>query len=184
MHDPVILQLTWAVAVVALIVAVGKPIKDYLRGERKATKEEIVDEAKMSAEYSLYHHLEEQITQYRVVADQAFSERNELVARLGLLEARAEDLIAQKELVEHLKIRLDRKDEEMRQLLQEAAQERKQFLAVINSKDAEIAKRDERILSLEKGQKELEIRLAKEERFVQTFVCPMDTARAQTEPAI
>lgn len=171
--DPIIQLLTWVVALVALIVSVGKPIKDYLRGEHREDKRDKVTDAKANAESFLYDQFSSQIAQYRQIADTAYKERNDLIQRVGALEAKAEDLEEQKKLVDKLKDRLDSKDEQIRQLLEQAADERKQFFEVLRAKDEEITRRDARILDLERGLRELELRLSKEERIVNTFVCPV-----------
>lgn len=178
-HDPILIQLTWAVALVTLVIALGKPIRDYLRGERSADKNEKVQSAKTEAETTLYTHLSEQVSQYRTIADQAFRERNDLISRVANLEAKAEDLEESRELVANLKARLDHKDEEMREMLQEASKERKQFLDILQAKDSQIASRDERILSLETGFRELELRLARSEASSAPFSCPLATITNQ-----
>lgn len=177
LNDPVFGLLTWVVALVALIISLGKPIKDYLRGEHREDKKDKVNDSKANAESSMYDQLSSQVAQYRELANTAYRERNDLIQRVGALEAKAEDLVEQKQLVEKLKDRLDKKDEEIRDLLAQATDERKQFLAILNAKDAEIAKRDDRILLLERGLRELEMRLADEERITQTFICPIDERR-------
>lgn len=174
LNDPVFGLLTWVVALVALIISIGKPIKDYLRGEHREDKKDKVIDSKANAESVMYDQLSSQVAQYRQMADTAYRERNDLIQRVGALEAKAEDLVVQKQLVEKLKIRLDKKDEDIHGLLAQATEERQQFLAILKAKDAEIAKRDDRILMLERGLRELEMRLMKEEKVVQTFICPLE----------
>lgn len=177
LNDPVFGLLTWVVALVALIISIGKPIKDYLRGEHREDKKDKVIDSKANAESVMYDQLSSQVAQYRQMADTAYRERNDLIQRVGALEAKAEDLVEQKQLVEKLKIRLDKKDEDIHGLLAQATEERQQFLAILKAKDAEIAKRDDRILMLERGLRELEMRLMKEEKVVQTFICPLEERR-------
>lgn len=177
LSDPVFGLLTWVVALVALIISIGKPIKDYLRGEHREDKKDKVIDSKANAESVMYDQLSSQVAQYRQMADTAYRERNDLIQRVGALEAKAEDLVEQKQLVEKLKIRLDKKDEDIHGLLAQATEERQQFLAILKAKDAEIAKRDDRILMLERGLRELEMRLMKEEKVVQTFICPLEERR-------
>lgn len=176
-QDPVYQILTWTIAIVALAISVGKPIKDYLRGEKREDKKDRVEDSKAKAESVMYDQLAEQVLQYRHIADTAYKERNDLIQRVGVLEAKTETLAEQKQLVERLKEILDRKDEEIRSLMAQAAEDRKQFLEILNTKDIEIAKRDDRILMLERGLRELEIRLANEEMISQTFICPIDERR-------
>jgi hypothetical protein len=180
-HDPILQQLTWAVAIVALIISLGKPLRDYIRGEKKSDKVDKVETARSDAETILYEHLSEQVSQYRTIADQAFRERNALIGRVAALEAKAEDLVTAGAVIEKLKIRLDKKDEEIRLLLEQGREERKQLLDILRSKENEIEKRDERILILEQGQHELEIRLAKGESAINTFSCPMKGGHRSTD---
>jgi len=180
-HDPMIIQLTWVVAVIALVFGIGKPIRDYLKGEKREAKTDKVTDAKTDAETILYEHLSDQVTQYRKIADQAFRERNDLISRVAALEAKAEDLAEQKILVEKLKDRLDKKDEEIQLLLRQGAEERRQFLDILQSKETEIAKRDERILTLEQRTQELEIRLLKGENVINAFTCPMEGGHRRTD---
>lgn len=174
LNDPVVATLVWVAVVIGCIVAIAKPIKDWLRGERREDKVDKVQESKAEAESGLYTHLSTQVAQYRAIADQAFKERNDLIQRVGALEVKAEDLVEQKRLVEKLKERLDQKDEELRRLLQQSAEERSRFLTILELKDAELAKKEERIVLLEQGLRELEMRLLREERIVSNFICPME----------
>lgn len=180
-HDPMVIQLTWVVAVITLVFGIGKPIRDYLKSEKREAKVDVVTDAKSDAETVLYNHLSDQINQYRKVADEAFKDRTNLIMRVAALEAKTEDLAEQKALVEKLKIRLDKKDEEIQLLLSQAADERKQFLAILQSKENEIAKRDERILILEQRTQELEIRLMKGESTINAFTCPMVGGHRKTD---
>lgn len=181
LHEPIFGLLTWVVALVALIISIGKPIKDYLRGEHREDKKDKVNDAKANAESSMYDQLSSQVSQYRELANTAYRERNDLIQRVGALEAKAEDLVEQKRLTEKLKERLDKKDDEIRALLAQSTEERRQFLAILNAKDAEIAKRDDRILMLERGLRELETRLLREERATQAFTCPLSESRRKTD---
>lgn len=194
-HDPTILQLTWAVAIVSLIVTIGKPIRDYLRGERKAGKEEKVDDAKNNAETVLYTHLSEQVSQYRTLADQAFRERNDLIGRVAALESKSAALDDANSLIDRLKHkldqkdietqkRLDKKDEEIQRLIAQAADERSQFLSILQSKEREISRRDERICVLENGLKELELRLVRGEQVITQFTCPMEGGHRKYDPPV
>lgn len=181
LNDPVFGLLTWVVALVALIISLGKPIKDYLRGEHREDKKDKVNDAKANAESTMYDQLSSQVSQYRELANTAYRERNDLIQRVGALEAKAEDLVEQKRLTEKLKERLDKKDDEIQALLAQSTEERRQFLAILNAKDAEIAKRDDRILMLERGLRELETRLLREERATQAFTCPLSESRRKTD---
>lgn len=171
--DPVVQVLVWLAVVVGLLISIGTPLKNYLRNEHREDGKDKVGDAKANAESSLYEQFNQQLVQYRQLADTAYKERLDLIQRVGALEAKAEDLERQKRLVEKLKERLDKKDEEIRSLLSQAAEERRRFLDILQAKDRELASRDERILVLERGYAELESRLAQDEKVVNTFVCPL-----------
>lgn len=187
-QDPLLVGLAWIVGIVTLLIAIGKPIKDYLRGEKRATGEDRVEDAKSTAETILYNHLAEQVRQYREIADRAFNERNSLVERVAALEAKTVILDDTKAALERLKLKLEdkdakleAKDAEIRRLLEQSAEERRQFLHILTIKDSEIAKRDERITALEQRQRELELRLAKDEATMNMPTCPFQNAHiAQT----
>jgi predicted nucleic acid-binding Zn-ribbon protein len=181
-HDPILIQMTWAVALVALVISVGKPIRDYIRGERRENSADKVTTAKSNAESMLYEHLSGQVSQYRTIADQAFKERNTLIERVAALESKAEELLESRAIIERLKDRLDQKDEEIRTLLQEFAEERKQFLVMLQTKDTEITKRDERIYTLERGLRELSERLARGENAISTITQPLRGGHRITDP--
>lgn len=182
-HDPLILGLAWVVGLVTLLLAIGKPLRDYVRGERRDDRTDQVGDAKASAESTLYQHLSEQVKQYREIADTAFKERNALVERVARLEEKTALFEETKTALDRLKARLnekdaklEEKDAEIRRLIQQAAEERSKFLAILTQKDTEIAKRDERILSLEQRQRELEIRLAKDEVSMGVIPCPFHSS--------
>lgn len=182
-HDPLIVGLAWVSGIVALLIAMGVPIRNYLRDSKREDKADQVGDARASAESTLYNHLSEQIKSYRDIADKAFKERNELVERVARLEENVKILDETKLTLDKLKLRLedkdrrlDEKDEEIRQLLVQAADERSKFLNILTQKDTEIAKRDERILSLEQRQRELEIRLAKDEVSMGVVPCPFHSS--------
>lgn len=182
-HDPLILGLAWVVGIVTLLIAIGKPLRDYVRGEKRATGEDKVEDAKTSAETTLYNHLSEQIKQYREISDKAYTERNALVERVARLEEKTSVLEETKAILDRLKAKLEEKDRkleekdaEIRRLIDQASEERKKFLQILQSKDGEIAKRDERITSLEQRQRELEVRLAKDELSCPVFPCPFHSA--------
>lgn len=183
--DPLITGIAWVAAIVTGLVAIGKPLRDYLRGERRANKEDVVVDAKSTAESTLYNHLAEQVSQYRTIAEKASAERNALVERVGRLEEKTSVLEEAKQTLDRLKARLEEKDRkleekdgEIRRLLAQEAEERKVFMEILSAKDAEIAKRDERICSLEVRQRELEIKLARDEAL---FNIPCQYANRPTQ---
>ncbi len=161
--DPLLVGLAWIAGIVTLIVTIGKPVRDYLRNETKAETANKAEDAKSGAEAVLYNHLAEQVREYRTIADKAYAERNDLIQRIAVLEAKTEDLETAQELAEKLKTRLDEKDAQIERLVADAAEERRRFLDILDAKDREIAKRDERIHTLENRQRDLEVRLAQDE---------------------
>lgn len=147
--DPLMLGLAGIVGVVTLVIAIGKPIRDYLRQEKRQDKADIVGDARSSAEAVLYNHLSEQVTEYRRIADEAFRERNALISRVAALEAKAVELEQARALTSQLQAYLSEKDAQLQALLASAAEERKEFLAILRDKDTEIQRRDIRIAELE-----------------------------------
>lgn len=176
MHDPLIVGLAWVFGIVSFLFAIGKPIRDYLKSEKRDAGADSVLDARSGAETVLYNHLSEQVKEYRDIADKAFTERLEMMTRLAKLEGNDEDLKETREILGKLKARLDEKDAQIKKLLDDGADERKQFLAILQAKDSEIARRDDRISALEKAHKELELRLAKDEATVGFVACPFHTA--------
>lgn len=162
-NDPVYLGLAWIIGIVVLLLAIGKPLKDYLRQEKRSDKEDQVDVAKAGAESILYTHLAEQISQYRQIVDTSFKERNDLVKQVADLQSHSREHEYQKALVEKLKSRLDQKDQQLKTLLEQTAEERGRFLMILQGKEQEILRRDERIYKLEQWLKEMETRLAVDE---------------------
>lgn len=178
-HDPLIVGLAWVAGIVALLISIGLPIRNYIRDQHRAAGEDRVVDAKSSAEATLYTHLSQQVEQYRKIADEAYKERNDLVGRVAALEAKTQVLEETKATLDRLKkkledkdIKIEEKDAEIRKLLTQAAEERQQFLSILQAKDAEITKRDERITSLEERQRELETRLMRDEISIGVVQCP------------
>lgn len=177
--DPILSGLAWVAAIVAAIIAIGLPIRNYVRGEHRATAEDKVGDARASAESTLYLHLAEQVSQYRTIADKAYQERNALVDRVARLEEVTKVIDEAKVTMERMKakleykdMKLEEKDQELKKLISQSNDERKQFLAILQAKDAEIARRDERIMSLEERLRELEVRLGKDEQRMTSPACP------------
>lgn len=173
MGDPLLQGLAWVVGVVSLVIAIGKPIRDYIRQERRASKEDVVGAARSAAEVVLYTHLSEQVKEYRMIADAAFRERNELIQRVAALEVRSSDLEVAKDLIDRLKVRLDEKDAQIQSFLTQASEERGQFMKILSEKDSEIQKREERISVLEGKTRDLELRLARDEARMDLPKCPL-----------
>lgn len=173
MGDPTLQGLAWVVGIVSLVIAIGKPIRDYIRQERRASKDNVVGDARSAAEVVLYNHLSEQVKEYRMIADAAFRERNELIQRVAALEVRSSDLEVAKDLIDRLKVRLDEKDAQIQALITQASEERVQFMKILSEKDSEIQKREERISVLEGKTRDLELRLARDEARMDLPQCPL-----------
>lgn len=137
--DPTLVGLAWVLGIVTLVIAIGKPIRDYLRQENRQDKIDVVGDARSSAEAVLYNHLAEQVTEYRRIADEAFRERNALISRVAALEAKAAELEQARLLTVQLQAHLSEKDAQIQALLDNAAVERNQFIGMLRDKDAEIA---------------------------------------------
>lgn len=165
--DPVLQAIAWLVAVVIALLAIGKPLKDYVRGERRNSKVDMVDDAKSAAEATLYTHLSEQVTQYRMLADSAFQQNAELNHRIAVLEAAEKDHARVASVVDKMKKKLDEKDAAIASLMREASEDRNRFFRILEAKE-------DQITSLEKRQRELEARLAADERG-RVFSCPYHT---------
>lgn len=163
--DPILQGLLWLIAVVVALLAIGKPLRDYVRGERRDSKADTVNDAKSDAEASLYTHLSQQVSQYRQIADSAFQQNNELVHRVAQLEASERDHQRTAEIVNKLKIKLDEKDRQIQKLLDAGEEDRRQFFRVLETKEEQIAR-------LERRQRELEDRLIKDEN-ASVFHCPL-----------
>lgn len=170
--DPFVTGLIWVVVLVFLLIAIAKPVRDYLRADKRDSNDIKADEAKTNAEKVLYEHLSEQVREYRTIADTAYTERNELFSKVHSLETLVGEMTVTKEANANMRGRLDRKDEEIQSLIWEAAEERKTFLEILMKKDTEITKRDQRIAVLEQRVHELEIRLATDESKMTHFNCP------------
>ena len=162
--DPVLQAIVWLVAVVIALLAIGKPLKDYVRGERRNSKEDMVDDAKSAAEITLYTHLSQQVTQYRQLADSAFQQNTELNHRIAVLEAAEKDHARVASVVDKMKKKLDEKDAAIASLMREASEDRNRFFRILEAKE-------DQITSLGKRQKELEARLSNDERNLM-FACP------------
>lgn len=186
MADPIISGLVWFAGLVAAAFSIGVPVRSYLRRDKRESGVDQVADAMSGAGSVLYNHLSDQISQYRSIADQASKERNALVERVARLEERTEFLEETKQAFERLKVRLEEKDrkleekdEEIKHLLRVSAAERETLLGIIKAKDTEITNRDDRILTLDKRLRELELRLASDEAQTGTFICPFNNRPKQ-----
>ncbi len=173
MGDPTLQGLAWVVGIVSLVIAIGKPIRDYIRQERRASKDDVVGAARSAAEVVLYNHLSEQVKEYRGIADAAFRERNELIQRVAALEVKSSDLEVAKDLVDRLKVRLDEKDAQIQSLIKQASEERLQLMKILSEKESEIQKREERISVLGGKTRDLELRLARDKARMTLPLCPL-----------
>lgn len=182
--DPLMQALGWLVVLSILALALFKPLRDMLRSDRRDSQSEVVDSAKIQAESTLYNHLADQVKQYREIADGAFRERNDLIARVAKLEEQTKVLEEYRITLDRMKAKLEEKDAEIRSLVAQAAEERKQFMTLLVTKDKEISRRDERILALEDRQKDLEIRIAKDEATLGLTQCPFVSKGAVSDPSL
>lgn len=146
--DPLMIGLAWFAGIVTLAIAVGKPIKDYLRSENRQDKVDLVGDARSSAEAVLYNHLAEQVTEYRRIADEAFRERNALISRVAALEAKAIELDQARALTAELQVRLADKDAQIQALIAASSLERAEFLSILRVKDNEIKRLSRAVLDL------------------------------------
>lgn len=173
--DPTLVGLVWVVSIMTIMAAISAPLRDLLKRNKESEKEDremddkveaakaSADVTKASAEAILYQHLSEQVTAYRVIADQAYRERNSLVERVATLEAKADALDEARKTMTRMARRLEEQDKQIQSLISHADIERAKFLEILQSKDDQIARRDERISTLEKGQHDLELRLLSDE---------------------
>lgn len=171
--DPVVTGLAWVGGIVAAILAVGVPIRDYLRREKRADASDAALGAKSEAEATLYQHMSEQLREYRELADRAFAERNDIIGRVAALEHNAQALAEAQGMIDTLRRKLDTKDAELQRILTESAEERRRFLDILEAKDAEIAHRDATIRDLEQRQQQLDLRLNTDEGILRQLACPL-----------
>ena len=176
-HDPTFVGLAWVVGIVTLVIAIGKPIRDYLRSERKANIYENADEAKGEAEAALYRQLAEQLKEYRELANTGLLERADLFKRIGQLELRSHELDEAREMILHLKEKLDEKDVYIFSLVEQNQQERARFLAILEMKDGVLISKDEIIQTLTNRLHDLELRVTRDEVEMVGFKCPMISER-------
>lgn len=175
-HDSTFVGLLWVIAILIAMLVIAVPLIELSKRIRSDSKEANKDKA----EKSLYSMMEEQLARAQSIADQAFSEKDALILRVGALEAkgsRADDLEA---LVLRLKDKLDSKDEELRTALKDAAEDRKvhaaaqqRFLDILAEKERGIADRDNRNAQLEARVLELELHAQRTEWLSSRPLCPM-----------
>lgn len=161
--DPVLEAAKWVFFIILLLGAASVPFMMILKKKNKDTNENQIESAISGAGSSLYNQLIKQVEEYRQIADKAFKERNDLFERVSKLEAMAESFKEAKVIVDRLRVKLDLKDQEIRHLLNQGAEERAKFLTILTNKDNEIIRRDQRISVLEKDMSKLQVRLARDE---------------------
>jgi len=181
-QEPIVQGLTWVAGLVAILFGIGKPIRDYIKREKRDTAEGAALDARSNAETVLYTHLSNQITEYRNLAEIATSERNELIKRVAALESTIRDTSNLEELLDHLKKKLDEKDLKIETCLSEWSVERKKFLDILSAKEEELSRRDQRIYALETRQRELELRLTRDEKNLVPNNCPLRSQDFKVSP--
>lgn len=183
--DPVLEAAKWVFFILILLGAASAPFMMILHKKNKDKNENQIESAISGAGSSLYNQLIRQVEEYRQIADKAFKERNDLFERVSKLEAMAESFKEAKIIVDRLRVKLDLKDQEIRNLLAQGAEERAKFLTILTNKDNEIIRRDHRIGVLEKDMHALEKRLAKDEarQIFGAALCPYKVDK-EAEPVI
>lgn len=155
----------WVVIILLLVAGASWPLMMIMNKKTRDKNETTLETAISDVGSTLYNQLSKQVEDYRVAADLANKERNDLVVRVAKLEAQLLSFEALNSTVERLRVRLDSKDAEIRGLLDQGLSERKQFMEMLMLKDKDIAKRDGRIAQLEKVTSSLQVRLARDEAF-------------------
>lgn len=133
-HDPVYTGLGWVLILVMLGSAITVGVSQMLRMFKSGGAANAKDEAAAS----LYNQLSEQIQSTSAHLERSTRENAELVKRVAKLEACMEDYENTKELVDRLKAKLDDKDHEIRLQISQAADERRQYLELLKTKDDKI----------------------------------------------
>lgn len=129
--DPSHASLYSGLGWILFMTIVGAAVATLFLKVFKEVRSGAAEAAQDNAASTLYQHLSEQIRASQERLDAVYQERNDLRDRVSKLEA----LAAQ---VEALKRQMMEKDEEIRRLIDAAAQERTQFMALIATKDARI----------------------------------------------
>lgn len=137
------------------------------------------------AEVSFLKRLEGRLDMQQKVADDAMHERNDLIQKVARMEVQLEGMGKLQASNESMQGRLNEKDETIKNLLQQAAtdraafsEERMKFLEIIQGKDSEISKRDQRLYDMEQRQHQLEIRVAQDEVALKNIQCPLQKKAA------
>lgn len=177
--DPLLELVKWALLIIVIVMMAVGPAMLYARKAKKDKNEDIVESAMSGAGSTLYQHLSDQVKEYRQIADNAYAERNALFDRVAKLEAKSEEFTRANESLDRLKLKLEakdlfiqEKDSQLKELLDQGAKERTAFMAILNRKDAELTKANERILTLEKEVADLKVRLTSDEASMSRPMCP------------
>ncbi len=178
--DTVMEAVKWVFFVLVLIGSASVPFMMIMHRRNRDRNENTIETAISSAGSSLYTQLVKQVEEYRNLADTAFRERRELQDRVTKLEVLADHYEESKKDIAGLNRRLEEKDQEMRKQLQQAADERAQFIAILKQKDEELVRRDESIRKLESAVSNLNARLVRDEtqQIFGAHVCPFSAAKA------
>ena len=153
----------WVVIILIIAVSASIPFMMLMNKKTRDKNENALETAISDVGSTLYNQLSKQVEDYRAAADVASKERNDLVIRVAKLEAQIVALEPLKETVTRLRDKLDAKDVEIKGLLDQGLEERRQFMTMLSNKDGDIARRDARIAQLEKVTTALQVRLARDE---------------------
>ena len=175
--DTVLDAAKWVILVVLILLIGAIPFMMIMNKKNKDRNENIIETAISGAGSALYTQLVKQIDEQREIANNAYKERNDMMARLAKLEQVSEQYAETKLTVDRLRVKLDLKDQEIRKLLEQGANERAKFFEILTTKDNDIIRRDLRIEQLEKQMTALQIRLARDEarNIVGQAACPFTT---------
>lgn len=163
--DPVLEATKWVVLIILLMGVLAAPAMMLINKKTKDENENTLGTSISKVGSTLYEQLGKQVEEYRLAADAANRERNELILKSARLEAQLIALEPVNELVERLRAKLDVKDSEIKGLLEQGIRERIQFMNMVTAKDGDISKRDDRIYQLEKVTASLQVRLARDDAF-------------------
>lgn len=138
-----ILEATkWVVVILLMVAGACLPFMMLINKKTKDKNTNVLETAISEVGSTLYTQLSKQVEEYRLAADSASKERNELVLRVAHLEAQIFSLESLRETNERLRSKLDVKDEEMKGLLAQGLDERKQFMDMLLLKNRDSLRRD------------------------------------------
>lgn len=148
--DPTLEIVKWLALVVILVFGAIAVVMKFINAHRKDSAEAGLESSVSSLSGALYTQLSAQLESYRKIADDAFTQRNELLVRVTALEGEVRILDELRQLNERLRERLDAKDAEIRTIVQEAKEERLRFLDIIKQRDKQVQTLGEQVSALTK----------------------------------